>query len=318
MQFKKICLSFVCVLLFACAQKGIVKPQKIKVSVDEVKIPELQEKAENLSHSAEYYFGLGEYSFYEGRYKDAYYFYLNASLFDNHSELIEQKLILSIFKTIYLDKNFFQKWNKVSSLYSLPLNSKSSLNYLSGIFNYLDDNYHLAARYLVRDIVSDGDKPKGLYNFVLALLHDVGMHDQEIAIAQQAYEKYPDNADFANWYAYSIVIDDRMEYFPFALSLLEKCVLEAPESIYYWDSMVWLYYKWGKQGKAYDLAKKKLVGEAISQEAEIILHLGYVYLGQGQLDEATEYFKKVLHLDKGRFAVQAEEELRNLETGDSE
>ncbi len=313
-------LSISCFLMFACAQnqKGIVEPREIEVADSEMAIPELQQKADNLSHSAEYYFGLGEYSFYEDRYRDAYYFYLNASLFDNHSEMIEEKLVLSIFKTIYLDKDFFKNWNELSNLYSLPLNSKSSLNYLSGIFNYLDGNYTLAARYLVKDIVDDRDKSKGLYNFVLGLLHDVGMREQEIAIAQMAYNKYPDNLDFANWYAYTIVINDKTEYFPFAFSLLEKCVQGAPNNVYYWDSMVWLYYKWGKQEKAYELAKKYLVGEAVLQEAEMTLHLGFIYLGQGLLDESVEYFRKVLLLDKGEFAIQAEEELKNLLTGDSE
>ncbi len=299
-----------------CAQapQSLITPEILEISH-----PLEKEEAATLESStptAEYYFGLAEYAYQEKKYKDAYEYYLNASFFDNKSQLIKQKLTLSIYRTIYSDKNFFFRWNKLRNSYFLSLDKNSSLDYLSGILNYLEGNYKIASHYLIKEVVDNDNKTKPLFSFLLYTLHLAKIYEQELAIAQMAHNRYPDNAKFANWYAYALVMNENQEYYPFATSLLEKCLEQEPENINYWDSMMWLYYKWGKQKKAYDLAKELLNKEATLKEPEIVLHLGHVYLMQGLHKEAKEYFNLVLKLDKGDLATEARQQLDLLQTGE--
>jgi len=303
-------------LLAGCsgAPKVVIAPNKIELS------PALahkkDDKVKGSEPTAEYYFGLGEYAYYEKKYKDAYEYYLNASFFDGQSELVNQKLILVIYRIIYTDKKFFARWNKLRNSYFLDLDKSSSLEFLSGIFNYLDGNYKIASHYLIKEVVDNGNKSKPLLNFLLFTLHRAKLYEQEMAVAQLANKSYPDDVKFRNWYAYSIVINQKQEYFSFAESLLEECVLQEPENIYYWDSMMWLYYKWGKQKDAYALAKSKFAGDQVSKEAEILLHLGYVYLGQAKPAEAKKFFKLVLKLKSAELSQEAQEQLELLQTGE--
>ncbi len=315
---KKPLFCIVLAIFCGCAQapKTVLKPKKLEIKKHLEEEKKESTTVENSSSTAEYYFGLAEYAYQEKRYKEAYEYYLNASFFDNNSQIIKQKLTLSIYRAIYSDKIFFSRWNKLRSSYFLNLDKNSSLDYLSGILNYLDGNYKIAASYLIKEVVYNENKTKPLFSFLLYTLHIAKMYEQELAIAQMANQSYPDNAKFANWYAYAMVINASQEYYPFAATLLEQCLEQEPDNHNFWDSMMWLYYKWGNQKKAYELAKELLKKEETLKEPEIVLHLGFVYLGQNLLKEAKEYFNLVLELDKGALANTARQQLKLLQTGE--
>ncbi len=303
-------------VLGGCAQAPtvVVAPHKIELS-QSLKV-KADEKVEGSAPTAEYYFGLGEYAYYEKKYKQAYEYYLNASFFEGQSQLINQKLTLVIYRIIYTDKDFFSRWNKLRNSYFLDLNKNSSLDFLSGVFNYLDGNYKIASHYLIKEVVDNRNQSKPLLSFLLSTLHKAKLYKQEMGVAQLANKRYPDDTKFRNWFAYSIVINEEKKFYPFAESLLESCLQQEPENIYFWDSMMWLYYKWGRQKEAYGVAKNKLTSEQVLKEAEILLHLGYVYLGQDKPTQAKRFFELVLKLPNPDLAEEAEEQLEILQTGE--
>ncbi len=313
MQFRKLFLSLgVVAIFFGCAQtpKTVISPNKIELSSAISR--SVDAESGGAAPTAEYYFGLGEYAYYEKRYKDAYEYYLNASFFDGENQLINEKLTLVIYRIIYSDREYLQNWNRLRSSYFLDLDKNSSLDFLSGIFNFLDGNYRTASHYLIKEVENNKNRSKPFLSFLLFTLHKAGLYEQELAVAQLANQEYPDDAKFANWYAYSIVMNQKREFYPFAESLLKKSLAKEPKNVYYWDSMMWLYYKWDKQQKAFEIAKKSLADDSKLDDPEILLHLGYVYQKQGLPQQAKNYFEMVVSKDKGALAQEAAGAIENF------
>ena len=137
-----------------------------------------------------------------------------------------------------------------------------------------------------------------------------GLFGLEIATLERGVQFFPENADLLNWLGYSLTEHDiRLEE---AKKMLEKAVELAPDNIYIWDSLGWVYYKLGLYEDALDAMLIVLNAEV--DDSVICYHLGMIYLKNGMTDKAKEFLQRSIDENNNEEATcKAQKELDLLE-----
>ena len=138
-----------------------------------------------------------------------------------------------------------------------------------------------------------------LYLNVAQFYNEQGLFEQEIATLERGVQFFPDNADLLNWLGYSLTEHDiRLDE---AQKMLEKAVELAPDNIYIWDSLGWVYYKLGYYKEA--LKAMKLLIESDVDDSVICYHLGLIYMENGMTDKAKQFLQRSIDENNNEEAV---------------
>jgi len=138
-----------------------------------------------------------------------------------------------------------------------------------------------------------------LYLNVAQFYNEYGLFEQEIATLGQGVQFFPENADLLNWLGYSLTEHNiRLEE---AQIMLEKAVELAPDNIYIWDSLGWVYYKLGYYEKALDAMR--LLIESDVDDSVICYHLGLIYMENSMTDKAKELLQRSIDENNNEEAV---------------
>lgn len=119
-----------------------------------------------------------------------------------------------------------------------------------------------------------------------------GFRSESIALFERIIQKIPDEPLFQNYLGYILVDDStRIEY---GKELIKKAMLAEPDNAAYIDSYGWALFREGKPKQAlkYLLRAKKLYAD----DAEIHLHLAYVYAALGDSSTAMDYAIRAIEI----------------------
>ena len=138
-----------------------------------------------------------------------------------------------------------------------------------------------------------------LYLNVAQFYNEHKLFEQEIATLEQGVQFFPENADLLNWLGYSLT--EHNIHLEEAQIMLEKAVELAPDNIYIWDSLGWVYYKLGLYQKA--LNAMRLLIDADVDDSVICYHLGVIYWKNGMIDKAKELLQRSIDENNNEEAV---------------
>ena len=188
-----------------------------------------------------------------------------------------------------------------------PNKEMSSARWL-GQYYAGNDDIEMAQKYFSQALEQDSTN-LDLYLNVAQFYNEHDLFEQEIATLERGVQFFPENADLLNWLGYSLTEHDiRLEE---AQKLLEKAVELAPDNIYIWDSLGWVYYKLGYYKEA--LEAMKLLIESDVDDSVICYHLGLIYLENGMTDKAKELLQRSIDENNNEEAVgKAREALEQL------
>jgi tetratricopeptide (TPR) repeat protein len=147
------------------------------------------------------------------------------------------------------------------------------------------------------------------------VLDHAGDWRRGVELMRQYLTAHPDSATALNFVGYAYA--EHGAELGEAERLLRRAVGLAPQNGYIEDSLGWCLYK---QGKVADALKALLEANRLAPgEAEILRHLGDVYLSQKDRAHATESYKRALdHAGTDeRLRHELEAALRELEAGRS-
>ncbi len=187
------------------------------------------------------------------------------------------------------------------SVYALlemrPNKEMSSARWL-GQYYAGNEDPEMAQEYFSQALEQDSTN-LDLYLNVAQFYNEHGLFDLEIATLDRGVQFFPENADLLNWLGYSLTEHDiRLEE---AKKMLEKAVDLAPDNIYIWDSLGWVYYKLGLYQDALDAML--IVLNAEIDDSVICYHLGMIYLKNGKIIAAKKYLKKSIDLNNNEEAT---------------
>jgi len=307
---KKNYLFALILLVLSCAVKETVRiKEPIRIPAEFNIVLKEAEKTTPSTSEAQYHYGLGQYAYSNKDYKKAYQYFWQALRYDPKNSKIEEKLRSSI-SVLLSDDDKFLNLQILSQRFSLEIESLS-IDYLLAIYSLLDGESSLIVDYLLRQVVENETQDEGIYEFLLYLLNAQEQYIKELTVAQMACKKFKGNPLFMNWYAYSIISNSEVSYYPYAKELLQKCLDITPNSIYYWDSLAWLYYNWGKNSLAYDIVQSRLF--EFEDIDEVAYHVGKICLAMDKTQEALKYFTIVTEIsDSSKFLELSKKEIIKL------
>ena len=164
---------------------------------------------------------------------------------------------------------------------------------------YADEEDIENAEYYFSQALEQDSTNLELYLNVAQFYNESGLFEQEIATLEQGVQLFPDNADLLNWLGYSLTEHDiRLEE---AQIMLEKAVELAPDNIYIWDSLGWVYYKLGLYEEALN-AMQVLIDTDVD-DSVISYHLGLIYLENGMKEKAKELLQCSIDFNNNEEAV---------------
>jgi tetratricopeptide (TPR) repeat protein len=121
---------------------------------------------------------------------------------------------------------------------------------------------------------------------------DLNMDDDCDKLYMQAFKFYPDNILLLNNYAYHL--SERGVRLQEALEMSKKTIEKEPDNASYLDTYGWIYYKL----KDYKNAKKYIEKAVkLGSNPTLLLHLGDVYEGMGDIVSALKYWNQGLKED---------------------
>lgn len=103
----------------------------------------------------------------------------------------------------------------------------------------------------------------------------------------------PDNAAALNFLGYYLI--DKTKHLDEGGDYIKKAIALAPQDAAIIDSIGWYYFKKGDYDKALALVKE--AASIVGDDAEILSHLALIYQAQGDDENASKYFEKVLQLE---------------------
>ena len=130
------------------------------------------------------------------------------------------------------------------------------------------------------------------------------------ATFRQLLAAEPDNKEALNYLGYMWA--DRGEHLEEALDMIQRALVQEPDSGAYVDSLGWVYYRLGRFEEAREQLERAV--RLTPGDATVLEHLGDVYLALERRDEAREVYRQALAAG-GDNADQLREKLRTL--GDS-
>lgn len=197
------------------------------------------------------------------------------------------------------------------SVYTLlemrPDKDMTSAQWLGQYFADIEDIKN--AEYYFSQALERDNTNLDLYLSVAQFYNENDLFEQEIATLGQGVKFFPENPDILNWLGYSLTEHDiRLEE---ARQMLEKAVELAPDNIYIWDSLGWVYYKLGMYNDA--LNAMQILIDADVDDSVICYHLGMIYLKNGMTDKAKELLQYSIEFNNNDDAVgKAQEVLDKL------
>ncbi len=198
------------------------------------------------------------------------------------------------------------------SVYTLlemrPDKAMTSAQWLGQYYADIEDVKN--AEYYFSQALEQDSTNLDLYLNVAQFYNENELFEQEIATLGQGVKFFPENPDILNWLGYSLTEHDiRLEE---ARQMLEKAVELAPENIYIWDSLGWVYYKLGMYKDA--LNAMQILIDADVDDSVICYHLGMIYLENGMTDKAKKCLNRSVDENNNDEAVgKAQEVLKKLE-----
>ena len=117
-----------------------------------------------------------------------------------------------------------------------------------------------------------------------------GAFDLAEADMRRALELQPDEPQVLNYLGYSLV--DRGVKLDEALSMIERAVIERPDSGYIIDSLAWAYYRLGRYAEALAPMEQASLLEPV--DPVVTDHLGDVYWAVGRTREAEFQWHRAL------------------------
>jgi len=127
----------------------------------------------------------------------------------------------------------------------------------------------------------------------LGLIYDrMGQHDQALATMEQVIAGDPDHADALNFLGYSLAEQGRdLER---AEVLIQNALKIKPDNGYFIDSLAWVYFKQGKNKRAWQEIKRSV--EYADSDPVIWEHYGDIARALGFTGEARKAYVRALEL----------------------
>lgn len=197
------------------------------------------------------------------------------------------------------------------SVYALlemrPRKEMTSAQWLGQYFGDVED-IEKAQYYYTRALEQDSTN-LDLYLNVAQFYNRHDLFEQEIATLDRGVILFPDNPDLLNWLGYSLTEHDmRLDE---AKVMLEKAVELAPDNIYIWDSLGWIYYKLDLYQDALNAIHKVI--ESDVEDSVILYHIGLIYLKNGMEEKAKEALQNSIKVNNNDEAVKnARDALENF------
>ena len=161
-----------------------------------------------------------------------------------------------------------------------------------------EKNFKEASKVLKRGIDRVPKKEED-FRFQLALLYD---RQKQFGQARRELETIikfnRNNARALNYLGYSLA--DRGEDLDKAEQMVAQATKLEPKSIYYRDSLAWVWYRQGKFGQARELMERvvaEIEGHESPDDAIMLEHLGDIYDAMGEYKKAARSYLKALSLD---------------------
>ncbi|MBI1953289.1 MAG: tetratricopeptide repeat protein [Candidatus Omnitrophica bacterium] len=129
--------------------------------------------------------------------------------------------------------------------------------------------------------------------FLARLFHSLGRLEEAETAYRSVLELSPDDLEAMNGLAY--LYAQRGERLEEALSLVEKVLRVEPESGAYLDTLGWIYFRMGRLEEALPVLRAACER---SPDAEVLEHLGQVYLSLGMTREAGKVKERIRQLRK--------------------
>ena len=193
-------------------------------------------------------------------------------------------------KAFYILKMISKKKESIKKIEEMLQKNPKLLGYdYLAVLYYSFKDYKKSAYYYSKCAKLTKDNKFYLGGLALCY-HNLGEIDKALKIYKKLYEKYPDDANVLNNYAYFLVefdIDVNK-----ALELSKKAVEKMPEIASYRDTLGYAYLKTGDVEKAFEnllFAYKKA-----PLNPDICLHMGDLYFKKGDFEKAKEYWQDAI------------------------
>lgn len=224
---------------------------------------------------------------------------------------IDFKVCMQNYPLVLISYAMLKTGTPPDSVYTLlemrPDKDMTSAQWLGQYYADIEDVKN--AEYYFSQALEQDSTNLDLYLSVAQFYNENDLFEQEIATLGQGMKFFPENPDILNWLGYSLAEHDiRLEE---ARQMLEKAVELAPDNIYIWDSLGWVYYKLGMYKDALN-AMQILIDDDVD-DSVICYHLGVIYLENGMTDKAKELLQYSVDFNNNEEAAgKAQEVLEKL------
>ena len=203
-----------------------------------------------------------------------------------HLKGIDVSLLPPAFLPAYLALLFYHNYNWDDRYLKLlsPRGVAKTLLYLYPLSRRSADR--LAERYLRLN------KSPEAYAAVIDTLFRLGDLSLAAKYGKRAVQSFPDDPDFLNTYAYTLLLLKGKEGAEEAIGLIKRALEKSPANAAYLDSLGWAYYLLGELERA-----KTYLSEALEKKPEdpvVNYHYGALLVEEGEYCAAKGYLKRAL------------------------
>lgn len=174
------------------------------------------------------------------------------------------------------------------------------LDFLRGVTYYQQKKYDQAER-AFKDLAQRNRKKADLYNFFIGSIYlDQKRYEAAERALRRAIELNPNNENALNALGYMLA--DRGMKLDEAEDLVRRAIELNPSAPHIIDSMGWVRFRQGhvEEARRYIERAAAMMGD----NAEILDHLGDIYVALGDVPKALEFWRRSFALDKTRVAVR--------------
>ena len=199
---------------------------------------------------------------------------------------IDVKKLTPPFLPPYLALLFYHNYNWDDRYLKLlsPRGVSQTLQYLYPLSPFWADK--LAERYI------EINKSPSSFAAVIDSFFRLGDLQRAAKYAELAVQSFPDNPDFLNTYAYTLLLLKGKDAAPKAVKLIKRALEKRPNSGAYLDSLGWAYYLLGELKRA-----QTYLSEALKKNPEdpvVNYHYGALLFREGKYCTAEGYLKRAL------------------------
>ena len=172
---------------------------------------------------------------------------------------------------------------------------------LAGAYQLLGDSVRQVQTY--RDGLERVGDEVGRQRLMFALgasLEQTGRYEESVATFEEFLTYWPDSDGALNYLGYMLA--DRGERLPYARTLIEGALENAPDNAAYLDSYGWVLYRLGEFQEALEVLKRAV---ALDTDPVMFDHLGDTYKALGKMEEARHWWQKALEADPDLAGVKA-------------